>query len=150
MSAAVREAIRRARESGDLSGLVEAIPYARFLGITVERDDGGLIGNLRYSDMLIGNAVLPALHGGTIAALLESTAVFQLLFTMETVAIPKTIDITFDYLRTGRAVDTFARARVEKPGRRISNVRVEAWQDDPARPVALAYGHFLLTPVDAP
>jgi len=32
----------------------------------------------------------------------------------------------------------------------VVNVRVEAWQDDPARPVATAQGHFLVARDDAP
>jgi acyl-coenzyme A thioesterase PaaI-like protein len=51
-------------------------------------------------------------------------------------------------LRSGRAVDTFAAGRVTKQGRRVANVRVEAWQDDPARPIAAAHGHFLLVRED--
>jgi hypothetical protein len=31
-----------------------------------------------------------------------------------------------------------------KHGRRIANVRVLAWQDDPAKPVAAGIGNFLL------
>jgi acyl-coenzyme A thioesterase PaaI-like protein len=41
-------------------------------------------------------------------------------------------------------VETFARAIITKHGRRVANVRAEAWQDDPARPVAAAHAHFLL------
>ena len=35
-----------------------------------------------------------------------------------------------DYLRSGRPVDTHARAIVTRQGRRVTNVRVEAWQED--------------------
>jgi acyl-coenzyme A thioesterase PaaI-like protein len=41
-------------------------------------------------------------------------------------------------------VDTFARAHVTKLGRRIANVRVEAWQATPNDPIAALHGHFLL------
>ena len=99
--------------------------------------------------LLIGNAALPALHGGSLGALLESTAHFQLLWDAETVVLPKTIDITVDYLRTGRPVDSWARAIITRQGRRVANVRVEAWQEDRARPIAIAHGHFLILPADA-
>jgi acyl-coenzyme A thioesterase PaaI-like protein len=36
------------------------------------------------------------------------------------------------------------RAEIVKHGRRIANVRVLAWQDDPAKPVAAGIGNFLL------
>jgi acyl-coenzyme A thioesterase PaaI-like protein len=60
------------------------------------------------------------------------------------VVLPKTINITIDYLRSGRTVDTFARGVITRHGRRVANVRVEAWQDDPERPIAIAYAHFLI------
>jgi acyl-coenzyme A thioesterase PaaI-like protein len=58
--------------------------------------------------------------------------------------------LTFAYLRSARAVDTLARTIVTKHGRRVVNVRVEGWQDDPARPVATAQGHFLVAHDAAP
>lgn len=140
------EHIAELRRSGDWNRLPEAIPYARFLGISLDCSSGAAVGRLAYADMLVGNPALPALHGGTIGALLESTAVFQLLYEQESVALPKTINITVDYLRSGRAVDTFARGVVTRHGRRVANVRVEAWQDDADRPIAIAWCHFLLEP----
>lgn len=138
--------IAELKESGDWGRLAEAIPYARFLGIGIEVVDGELIGKLTYSDMLVGNPSLPALHGGTIGALLESTAIFQLLWAQETIALPKTINITVDYLRSGKPRDTFARGVITKHGRRVANVRVDAWQEDRDRPIAIAYCHFLIIP----
>jgi uncharacterized protein (TIGR00369 family) len=142
------ELIARAKQSGDHGPLFEAVPYARFLGISGEIRDGELIGKLVYKPELIGNPVLPALHGGTIGALLESTAIFRLFWESETVILPKTINITVAYLRPGGPVDTYARAVVTKQGRRIASVRAEAWQEDPARPIATAVANFLVTPAD--
>jgi acyl-coenzyme A thioesterase PaaI-like protein len=45
-------------------------------------------------------------------------------------------------------VDTFARARVVKVGRRIANVAVEAWQQSRAEPIAALRGHFLMRTVE--
>jgi uncharacterized protein (TIGR00369 family) len=138
------ERIAAARAAGSLDGLIEAIPYARFLGLGARLDDGVVTMTMRHGDHLVGNPTLPALHGGTLGALLESTAIFQLLWSSETVVVPKTITITVDYLRSGRPVDTHARGVVTRQGRRVANVRVEAWQDDPANPIASAHCHFLI------
>lgn len=145
---ALLEKVLSARETGDFASLAEAIPYAKWLGISAERVDGELLGKLEYSDKNIGNASLPALHGGTLGALLESTAIFQVLYEAETVAMPKTITITVDYLRSGRPVDTYAKGIVTRHGRRVVNVRVEAWQDDRSRPIATAVVHFLIQPIE--
>jgi uncharacterized protein (TIGR00369 family) len=134
-----------AKAAGDASRLGEAIPYARFIGVRFALQADQLVATLAYSPHLIGNPMLPALHGGVIGAFLEHTALVHLMWDSDTIAgVPKTIDVTIDYLRSGRPVDTQARAIVTKHGRRVANVRAEAWQDDPAKPIAALHGHFLL------
>lgn len=144
----ILEAIRLARETGNVDAITGVIPYARALGISMDLSSGELIGTMKFADHLIGNATIPALHGGTLGALLESTAVFKLMLEGETIAIPKTINITVEYLRTGKARDTFARAQFTRHGRRVANVRAFAYQDDPDKPIAAANAHFLLVPPD--
>ena len=146
-AAGIVDRIAEAKRLGEPSRMTELVPYARWMGISMRAVGGEMLGLLTYSDMLIGNAALPALHGGALSALLESTAIFQLLWDAETVVLPKTIDITFDYLRSGRPVDTWAKGILTRQGRRVANVRVEAWQEDRQRPIAIAHGHFLILPV---
>lgn len=138
--------VAEAKKTGDISRLAETMPYARFMGLAPENSTGELLTRMRFSPLLIGNPVLPALHGGTIGALLETAAIFQVLWESDTSTIPKIITITVDYLRSGRPVDTLARAVLTKQGRRVINVAVEAWQEDRARPIASANAHFLITP----
>lgn len=140
----LRDAVSAVRESGDFGPLQEAIPYARFMGITAALVDGDVRGRMQYSEHLVGNANVPALHGGTLGALMESTAIFKLLWHGETEAVPKTINITVEYLRGARPQDVFAKAVFTRHGRRVANVRVFAYQDDPDKPVAVATAHFLL------
>ncbi len=143
------EIIRRAAAEGkkpDLQALVDAIPYCKFLGIEVDRKGTELTTILRFSQRLIGNPVLPALHGGVVGAFLEVTAVIQLMMEAESEDLPKPVDIGIDYLRSGKPVDTYARAIVTKHGRRVCNVRAEAWQDEHTRPIAALHGHFLIRP----
>lgn len=149
MTVTLIDHLEEARRLGEPARLTELIPYARWIGISMRDVAGELLGHLTYSDMLIGNPALPALHGGTLGALLESTAIYQLLWDAETIVLPKTIDITVDYLRSGRPVDTWAKGIITRQGRRVANVRVEAWQEDRQRPIAIAHGHFLIMPVEA-
>lgn len=150
------------RRDAALRALVEGVPYAMFLGIHFERRGDELTAVLPYQDMLIGNPALPALHGGVTAAFLELCSGLELSWSMlwrdiesgaidaatltpETLPrLPKTIDFTVDYLRTGLPRDAYARARVNRSGRRYASVHVEAWQDNRARPFAQATGHFLM------
>jgi uncharacterized protein (TIGR00369 family) len=144
----VLEHLAEARKAGDVARLAEAIPYARWMRIAPENGTGELLTRMRYHEDLIGNTFLPALHGGTLGAMLELTAIFHLLWETETAAVPKIVNITVDYLRSARPVDVIARATVTKQGRRMVNVYVEAWQDDRSKPVATANAHFLVKSSD--
>ncbi len=138
------ERMAAVKASRDYQGMIDLVPYARFLGLGAAMQDDELITTMRYSAHLIGNPALPALHGGTLGALLESAAVFELLWRAETIVLPKTITLTIDYLRSGAPADTHARGIVTRQGRRITNVRMEAWQADRSAPVATAHAVFLV------
>lgn len=150
------------RRDAALTALVEGVPYLRFLGIRFDRRGDELTAILPYCESLIGNPALPALHGGAIAAFLEVAAIIELSWStmweaMESGALdpaamtpatlpplPKTIDFTVDYLRSGLPRDAYARARVNRSGRRYASVHVEAWQDSRSRLFAQATAHFLM------
>jgi len=143
----LRPMLAHAKSSDDWQPLVDAIPYARFLGLSIRLDETkNAICTMRFDPKLVGNYTIPALHGGTLGSLLESAAVFALFCAQETASLPKIITITVDYLRSARAVDTFATASITKQGRRVTTVQATAWQEDRQKPVATANAHFLLTP----
>ena len=141
-----------------LDRLAGSIPYIRFLGIRFERRGDELTALMPFKPDLIGNPLLPAIHGGATGAFLEITAVMQLVSDTAlqqagagtlpddyAPVMPKPIDITFDYLRSGKPRDTYARALVQRRGRRVANVRIEAWQEERAKLIAAAHGNFLLS-----
>ncbi|MBX9745924.1 MAG: PaaI family thioesterase [Hyphomonadaceae bacterium] len=132
-----------------LTEALARIPYAAFLGVRAELKGDELTLILPYSDHLVGNPLLPALHGGVVAALMELTAITQLAIASKSTNVPKTIDVGFDYLRSGKPVDTYARARIVKIGRRIANVQAEAWQGEREQPIAAMHGHFLVVDDEA-
>lgn len=142
------ETIERARREKNFGLVCAAIPYVAFLGIGAEETNGRITTRLAYNARNLGNPALPALHGGVVGAFLETAAIIELLWARETASVPKIINITVDYLRPAGPRDSFARGVVTRLGRRIANVAVEAWQDDPARPIATANCHFLLAPDD--
>lgn len=154
--------IVKQRRDAALRALAEGVPYARFLGIEFDRRGDELTGVLHFDDKLIGNPMLPALHGGVTAAFLEVTAIVTLSWSMiwddleagrldpggmtaeAMPRLPKTIDLTVDYLRSGLPRDAYARARINRSGRRYASVHVEAWQDNRDRLFAQGTGHFLM------
>ena len=148
-----------------LISLVEQIPFCKTLGIKLDCLGNEITAHLPFKKDFIGNPAIPALHGGIIGSFLEITAIIQLswaiflerkddqiklkkssLEVQETILqrIPKTIDITIDYLNSGRPVESFARAKINKIGRRYASVSVKSWQDEPNKPFAMASGHFLV------
>jgi acyl-coenzyme A thioesterase PaaI-like protein len=150
------------RRDAALKALVDGVPYIGFLGVQFERLGDELTAIMPFDEKLLGNPLLPALHGGATAAFLEITSIIGLSWSMlweeiesgaldpETLThgplprLPKTIDFTVDYLRSGLPRDAYARAQVNRSGRRYASVHVEAWQDNRARPFAQATGHFVM------
>jgi len=151
-----------AERDAALAALTETVPYNQLLGVRFGRMGDELTARLPFGDHIVGNPLLPALHGGVTGSLLEITALMQLAWQAvlgemlaggvaaarvgrrEFPPLPKTIDITIDYLRSGKPRETFARASVQKTGRRVANLHVEAWQDERARPIAMLRGNFLM------
>lgn len=137
------------------AALTANIPYIQFLGVDFTRRGDEVTGRLAYTPELIGNPILPALHGGATGAFLEITALTSLAWVAALERIgkdwdgtfspqPKTVDFSIDYLRSGKPQNAYARAVILRRGRRVANVRVEAWQDERTKPFVTAHGHFLL------
>lgn len=127
-----------------MSDVLDRMPYARFLGLQARRSGDELTVVMPFQDKLIGNPMLPALHGGSTAALLEITAIAQVALAYPGLRLPRPINVTVSYLRTGRPLDVHAIARISKAGRRVAHVLAEAWQDERGQPIASLTAHFLL------
>ena len=131
--------------SDRIAEILAHMPYAATLGVEGRIDDQGFLAVLPFREDLVGNTRLPALHGGAQGAFLEIAGLVALALTLDANAKqPLTVGVTVEYLRPARARDTFARPTIKRLGRRIATVHVEAWQDDPASPIALLQGRFLL------
>jgi len=125
----------------DPAGPFASSPFARCLGIRL-RDDGTAV--MPFSPKIIGNPILPAIHGGMTGAFLETAAIVGVTRELGVSAPPKPIGLTINYLRSGRALDSHSRVSIVKQGRRVVAFEAQAWQDDPAKPIASAFGHFML------
>lgn len=127
-----------------MKGLLAAIPYARLLGIEIERVDDAIECVLAFREDLVGNTRLPAIHGGVIGSFLEMTAMLRLIDESGVESSPRPINFSIDYLRSAGPRTTRARADIFKLGRRIAHVHVIAWQEERDRPVAAGNGKFLM------
>jgi uncharacterized protein (TIGR00369 family) len=129
------------------------IPYAAFLGTELLVEGAHHRFKLPFREDLIGDSTLPALHGGVIAGFMESSAQLHLLLALADRRLPKNIDFSIDYLRSGNAADTFADCEVMRQGRRVAQVQIRCWQYERAddavaagrtRAIAVGRAHFLL------
>jgi uncharacterized protein (TIGR00369 family) len=128
----------------DLDAIISGSPFCRFLNVRAEVDPRGVLAILPIRDELVGNVMLPALHGGAVASFLEIACLLQLAHETGTSAPARAIDISVEYLRPARREDTFARARILRLGRRVAVVHAEAWQGDEDKPVCLLQSHLRL------
>lgn len=133
------------RGNTDYADVIEQIPYAKLLGVQMREENGELLFVLPFKEANVGNTQLPALHGGVIGGFLENSALLHLMWARESLEVPKTVDFSLDYLRSGRAQTLYAQCEITKQGKRVANVVMTAWQDDKAKPIAVARAHFLLT-----
>lgn len=125
-------------------------PYARALGIDVDHDeDGNPVLFVDFSERILGRPGF--LHGGALSGLMEMAAVAALRAELdrrgEAVRL-KPVNVQVEFMRGGTERRTFAMGRVTRAGRRVALVNAEAWQDDPAKPIALAQMKILLSPAE--
>ncbi len=135
--------------TGEISADVVAkalarMPYARFLGIDFEVKGDELTLVMPFQERLVGNPLLPAIHGGVLGALLEVTSIAQIAASSARPRPPKPISVTVSFLRGGRPQETYARAFISRLGRRIATARAEAWQSNRSDPIATLHGSFML------
>ena len=91
------------------AALTAKIPYIAFLGVHFQRRGDEVTAQLAYTPDLIGNPMLPALHGGATGAFLEITAITSLAWVAALERVggnedwdgtfapqPKTVDFSID------------------------------------------------------
>lgn len=127
-------------------------PYARALGIVLDRMEGEVpVLRVEFADAVQGRP--GALHGGAISGLLETAGYALLRRALARTGQPvrmKPINLTVQFLASGKPRPTYARARIVKLGRRTANLSVEAWQDNPAGPIASAVMNVMIAGGEQP
>ena len=120
-------------------------PYAQTMGFQSDRDaDGRLVIAMPFGDGVRGRPGF--IHGGALAGLLETVAYVTLSEALgdEDKPLLKPVNVTATYMRGAVETTTYARATIERLGKRIANIEAVAWQDDPDKPVAIAQINVML------
>ena len=131
--------------------MVDALtPYAQALGIVLDRVEGETpVYRVEFAETVEGRP--DHYHGGATGGLLETAGYGVLRAELEKrgrAAVLKPINITVQYLSAGKSRTSYAKGRITKLGRRSANITVEAWQEDPARPIATAVMNVLMATPD--
>ena len=128
----------------------ELPPYAAALGIGVNLDNAvSPVLWFDYSERVSGRPGF--LHGGAMSGLMEMAAMAALRAELERrgeAVRLKPVNITVEFMRGGTEQRTFASGAVTRAGRRVALVNATCWQDDPAKPIALAQMKVLLSPAE--
>lgn len=127
-----------------MTDVLTTLPYARVLGLSSAMHDDELIVTMPFADQLIGDPILPALHGGSTAAMLEFTAIAEIARVQPALRLPRPINVSIAYLRSGKPLAVSATARVVRAGRRVAHVHATAWQAERDQPIATLTAHFLM------
>ena len=131
----------------------EGIPFNTFLGVQVEAlRPGYAVLRIPFREVFIGDPFRPAMHGGVISMLCDTTggaACFALLEKASDRV--STIDLRIDYLRPGPAEDVLCEARVVRMGNRVAQVLMSVFPShlpapdqaaERANPIATAHGVY--------
>lgn len=123
-------------------GAFEQPPFAAKMGFRYQATEEGVMLIMPFRPEVVGAP--GRLHGGSIAALLEFSGLVAAVdeairaYGMPD-SLPRPINVTVEYLREGQLEeDTYAIAKVTRLGRRVANIRAEAWQVARDRLIATA------------
>lgn len=118
-------------------------PYAALLELVEEAGEGAPALAMPFGDVVLGRPGF--VHGGALGGMMEMAAIAALRHALaDDAVVLKPVNMSIDYMRGGRDRTTRATGVVRRLGRRIANVDVTAWQDDPSSPIALSRHSFML------
>lgn len=128
---------------------MEAIPYARDLGMELTQLDNGVATiTMPYDTRLIGDPDTGVMHGGAISALMDTCCGAAAMCHPDNPGGTATIDLRIDYMRAatpGQGISTTATCY--HITRSVAFVRATACDEDTDNPVAVATGAFTVEAV---
>lgn len=115
-----------------LEALMNAIPFNRHLGMRLTAHAVGEVTlEVPFVAHLVGDPTRPALHGGVLSALADTTGGMAVWSGVEdeTTRVA-TIDLRVDYLRPARLVDLRCAAKVVRQGNRVGVADMRLFHPD--------------------
>lgn len=128
--------------------MTQFVPHAAALGMElVSIGKGQGVMRAAWREELVGDPETDVIAGGVVTALIDHTCGLAVNSANETPMPIATLDLRIDYLRPAKPRSgVTAEATCYRLTRSIGFVRAQAWDDDPADPLATAQATFMLNP----
>lgn len=127
-----------------LRSIVASCGFGAKLGqmIVIAKDDHTW--TLSPSNDLIGNPLLPALHGGAVTAFIQLACGAAVARASGRSVLPRLISANVQFLAPMRLQDISTVPVIRRIGRRVAAVHADAWQTDREQPVCAVQCEFSL------
>ena len=131
---------------------IAALPHSRDLGMVLSDIGGGKATiTMPYDTRLIGDPETGVVHGGAVAALMDSCCGAAVMSHPSSPGSTATIDLRIDYMRSATPGQTLSTtATCYHITRSVAFVRATAVDEDTDNPVAMATATFTVQGVQAP
>ena len=107
-------------------------------------DDDAVL-KVPYREDLVGDPDTRVIAGGVVTTLLDHTCGYAVFVALKEPIPIVTLDLRIDYMRAAEPDrDLFAQAHCYKVTRSVAFVRAQAYERDPADPVATVQAAFML------
>lgn len=124
---------------------LSVLRHCQLLGMTVEQaDKNGLVIQLPYSELIIGNPVTGVVHGGAITTLMDTCCGISTVCYLDEFEICPTLDLRIDYMHPaepGKPIFGFAECYRVTPT--VIFTRGVAYQHSREEPIAHVVGNFM-------
>ncbi len=110
-------------------------------------EEDGLTWRLSPGPDLIGNPLIPAVHGGAVTAFLELACGAVVAHRLNLSVLPRLVSVNIQFLAPTRLRDLVARPVIRRIGKRAAVVHADTWQENPGAPVCTAQCDFSLSPL---
>ena len=121
----------------------EKIPFNRSLGLQlIEASDGFAKMKLPFRDDFVGDPFRPAIHGGVISALIDTSGGAAVFSIIGDIGLCSTVDLRVDFLRPGDLEDLICEAQVVRIGNRVAVIDATVTQSSKKEPIATGKAVF--------
>jgi len=122
----------------------DQVPFNRYLGLELDSiEEGRAVMVLPFREEFIGDPFRPALHGGVVSTLIDTTGGAAVWSGAEPSDRVSTVDLRVDFLRPGPLEDLACEAKVVRLGNHVGVTTMRVYgRSNPDRTIATGSGVY--------